>query len=73
MYFEVIAFPKYTEALIRDKEKITALRDAVIGGFVKEPDDCLRGVDVVFPVEDGAKDIFLRDFYNAFSACAEVD
>ena len=55
-----------SEALRTEKEKITALRDAIMLGFVKETDDCLRGVNVIFPVEENAKDIFLREFYGTF-------
>jgi hypothetical protein len=66
--FEV-AGPAMSEALETDTDKINALRDAIMVGLVKETDDCLRGVDVVFPVEDNAKDIFVRDFYGTFWKC----
>ncbi len=58
-----------SESLRNEKDKITALRDAIVIGLVKETDDCLRGVDVIFPVEDNAKDIFIRDFYGSFLKC----
>eukprot|EP01033_Poteriospumella_lacustris_P010765 gene10765-7657_t len=58
-----------SEALKADKDKITALRDAIMVGSVQETEDCLRGVDVVFPVEDNATDIFVRDFYGTFWKC----
>ena len=58
----------YSErALEKEREKVTKLRDAIAAGLVKEiAGDCLRGEGVTFPVEDGATEIFIRDFYPIF-------
>ena len=46
--------------------EINALRDAIISGEVKEFDGVITGDHVQFPVQRGAKVIFVRPFYPVF-------
>ena len=50
-----------------ESDQVTALRDAIVSGLVEEVSGCVRAVGgVLFPVEDQAHEIFVRDCYPIF-------
>ncbi len=58
---------------MNDNKEITKLRDAIVNGVMKQVDDVLLATiltspedEIVFPVEQNAKEIFIRDFYSVF-------
>jgi len=58
-----------SESVKKEIEDITKLRDAIRNGSVEEiENECING-DFIFPVEENAKEIFLRDFYPIFWQC----